>query len=133
MLTVVWIAFIVTAIVLIVVLYWRYEVMVSHVTFSILPPYEIPEVIVMSGVMVENRGRAAASNVQIRVQYDPSDTAKISHMRIVGDDAYVIRSGGERHSHAVIRLREMDAGQKVFIYVSGSRAVTPQVQVTADQ
>ena len=128
--TLAWIALLVVAVVLVFILYWRSEVMVARVAYSILPPYDIPEVLVVGGVLVENRGRASAVNVQITVQYDPHEASKISHMKVLGDEGYVIRSGGETFSHAVIRVREMKPGQKVVIYVAGSLPVTPQVSVT---
>jgi hypothetical protein len=131
MTTAVWIALLVIAIALVLILYWRGEVMAPRVAFSILPPYDIPEVIVVGGVLVENRGRSSAFNVQITVQYDPTEASKIAHMKVLGDEGYVLRSGGETFSHAVVRLREMKPGQKLVIYVSGPLAVTPQVTVTS--
>ena len=103
----------------------------SDLRYTILPPYEIPKIIVVSGLIVENRGGKTAHNVCVNIHYDETGSAMIHHMQVVSEEDYVLRGGGEQHRFAVIRLREMSPGSKLFVYMSASDATLPQVSVTS--
>lgn len=103
----------------------------SDLRYTILPPYEIPKIIVVSGLIVENRGGKAAHNVTINIRYDEAGSAMIHHMQVVSEEDYVLRGGGEQHRFAMIRLREMSPGSKLFVYMAASDSTIPQVSVTS--
>ena len=96
----------------------------------ILPPYEIPDLIVMGGVIVENRGNAPAHNVKIVLEFEYTDTSKIRHFQVVSDVEYILRGGGELQSFATLRVRQLAPGQHLVIYFSGPNRIQPHVTVT---
>jgi hypothetical protein len=97
---------------------------------SVLPPYEVPDLIVMGGVIVENRGSAPANNIKIVLEFEDVDIDKIRHLQVVSDVEYILRSGGESHSYATLRVRRLAPKQKLVIYFSGLNRVQPRVKVT---
>ena len=97
---------------------------------TILPPYEVPELIVMGAVIVENRGRVAANNVKVILEYEEGSTEKIRHLQVVSDAEYILRGGGEQQSFAALRLRQLRPGQRVVVYFSGPTRIQPRVTVT---
>lgn len=101
-----------------------------ELTYLILPPYEIPDLIVMGGVVVENRGSAPAHNIKIVLEFESADTSKIRHLQVVSDVEYILRGGGELQSFATLRARRLAPGQRVVIYFSGPNRVLPRVTVT---
>ena len=101
-----------------------------NLSFIVLPPYEIPDLIVIGGVVVENRGTAPAHNVKIVLEYNDSDAIKIHHLQVISDAQYILRGGGERHSFANLRVRRLDPGKKLVIYYSAPRPIQPRVVVT---
>ncbi len=101
-----------------------------NLTFFVLPPYEIPDLIVTGGVVVENRGNAPAHNVKIVLEYSDTDAIKIHHLQVISDVEYIVRGGGERQSFANLRVRQLDPGKKLVIYYSSSRPIQPRVVVT---
>jgi hypothetical protein len=96
----------------------------------VLPPYEVPDLIVTGGVVVENRGRAAANNVKIVLEYDGATPEMIRHLQVISEADYILLSGGEQHSFATIRMRQLAAGQRVVIYFSSPDRIQPRVKVT---
>ena len=96
----------------------------------VLPPYEVPELIVMGGVVVENRGRAAAQNVKIVLEYDGATPEMIRHLQVISEVEHILLAGGEQRSFATIRVRQLNAGQRLVIYFSGPDRVQPRVKVT---
>ncbi len=96
---------------------------------AILPPYEIPELIVVGGVIVENRGHAPAHNVKIVLEFD-NPVAKIRHLQVAGDCEYIVRGGGDMESFATLRLRQLGPGKRVVVYYSGPDSAQPKVTVT---
>ncbi len=96
----------------------------------VLPPYEVPDLIVIGGVVVENRGSAPANNVKVVLEYNGATPETIRHLRVVSDVEYILLSGGDRQSFATIRARQLGAGQRLVIYYSGLGHVQPQVRVT---
>jgi hypothetical protein len=98
--------------------------------YVLLPPYDIPGVIVVSGLLVENRTTRPLNNIRIHIEYDP-EASRIHHMQIIAGDEYILRGGGETHSFATIRLRQMSAGAQVVVYFAASRPVAPVVSVTS--
>ena len=101
-----------------------------ELTYIILPPYEIPDLIVMGGIVVENRGSAPAHNVKIVLEFESADTGKIRHLQVLSDVEYILRGGGELQSFATLRVRQLERGQRVVIYFSGPNRVQPRVTVT---
>ena len=95
----------------------------------LLPPYDIPNVIVVSGLLVENRTTRPVQNVRIHIEYDPS-ASLIHHMQVVADDEYILRGGGETHAFATLGLRQMSPHTRVVVYFAASRPVNPVVSVT---
>jgi hypothetical protein len=103
----------------------------SDLRYTVLPPYEIPNLIVITGLLVENRGDKDAQNVSIEIRYDGNNASKIHHMQVMSDERYVLRGGGEEHDFAMVRLRRMSPGSKVFVYMATSEAVTPQIDISS--
>lgn len=101
-----------------------------NLQFMLLPPYEVPDLIVMGGVVVENRGSAPAHNVKIVLEYTGADANRIRHLQIVSDVEYILRGGGEHQTFANLRVRRLDPGKKLIVYYSGTSAVQPRVTVT---
>ncbi len=101
-----------------------------NLVWTILPPYEVPELIVMGGVIIENRGRETAHNVKIVLEYENGGADRIRHLQVYSDADYILRGGGEQQSFANLRLRELGAGERVFIYFSGPTRIQPRVTVT---
>ncbi len=100
--------------------------------YIILPPYEIPSLIVVSGLILQNKGTQAATNINIMIEYE-NKNSQIGHMTIVSDENYVLRGGGERHSFARLRMRRLSPESSLFVYFSGASAVTPKVTVTSTE
>lgn len=92
----------------------------------ILPPYEIPDLIVTGGVVIENRGAAPANNVKIVMEYESADSKRIRHLQVVSDVEYILLGGGEQQSFATLRLRQLGAGQRLVVYYSGPDKVQPR-------
>jgi hypothetical protein len=97
---------------------------------TVLPPYEVPDLIVTGGVVVENRGGAPAHNVKIVLQYDDDSVGKIRHLQVVSETEYILLHGGDQQSFATIRLRQLGAGEQLVVYFSGPDRVQPRVTVT---
>jgi hypothetical protein len=101
----------------------------ADLDYILLPPYDIPNLIVVSGLLVENRTSHRVRNIRIHIEFDPA-ASHIHHIQILSDDEYILRGGGEAHSFATVRLRELRAHGKVVIYFAASRAINPVVSVT---
>ena len=101
----------------------------AELDWVLLPPYDIPNVIVVSGLLVENRTDQPVKNVRIHIEYD-SSANRIHHIQILADDEYILRGGGETHSFATLRLRQVSPHAKVVVYFASSRPVNPVVNVT---
>ena len=110
---------------------WTKPTAESDLCYTVLPPYEIPGIIVITGLLVENRGQEAAHNVRIDIDYGGTSVSMIHHMQVMSDEDYILRGGGEEYSFATIRLREMSPGNKVFVYMAASDTVTPEVKVSS--
>lgn len=106
---------------------------VPNLTWLQMPPYEIPGMAIISGVLIENRGRAAAQNVKIQLSYPADSDRLIHHMEVVSDEPYIVRGGGDRHSFVTLRLRALRPGGTVFIYYASHDQVIPDVEVTSYQ
>jgi hypothetical protein len=96
----------------------------------VLPSYDVPDMIVVGGVVVENRGNAAAHNVKIVLEFDDTRAERIRHLQVVSDAEYILLSGGEEKSFATLRMRELPAGKRIVIYFSGPDRLEPRVTVT---
>jgi len=110
---------------------WSRPTPQSDLRYTILPPYEIPQLIVVTGLIVENHGSSPAHNVRITISYAETSVAMIHHMQVMSDEDYILRSGGEEYSFATIRLREMAPDSKVFVYLATADTVMPQVTVSS--
>lgn len=97
---------------------------------TLLPPYDIPGVIVVSGLLVENRGNKTLNNIRIHVEYEDA-SSHIHHVQISADDDYILRGGGTGSTFATLRLRHLRPGGRLIMYFSATRAVTPQATVTS--
>lgn len=97
------------------------------VTWMLLPPYDIPGMAVVSGVLVENQGEEDARQVHIKLRY--TGERFITHMEVLSDDVYEIEGGSPRDSFVNIQLATFRAGAKVVIYVAGHNVQTPDVKV----
>jgi len=125
-----WVVLILLAIGLAFVVYYQREINVPRLTFTALPPYDVPDVILIGGVIVENRGRAPAFNVKVEVSYNEAESAKIQHMHVESDEPYILRGGGEQFNFATIRLRELRPRKKVFLYWAAGQDFRPRINVT---
>lgn len=103
---------------------------VPELLFFVLPPYEVPDLIVIGGVVIENHGRAPANNVKIVLEYDDPKVQHIRHLQVEGDVEYILLSGGDLHSFATMRVKQFHVGQRMVIYFSGPDRVSPNVKVT---
>jgi len=113
--------------------YWQTRLNVPHLSHILLPAYEIPDVILVSGVMVENRGRQPAPNVKITIQFPGDAAAMIHHLKVQSAENTVLRSGGERFSFATVSLRSLRPHGTVFMYWAAAHDVQPKVNVTSYQ
>lgn len=112
---------------------WRRFIHVSRLVHTFLPPYEIPDVILMSGVYIENRGWAAAPNVKLTISFPNESANKIHHMDVESEEPYILRGGGVDSYFATIRLRRIGSGKRVFVYWAAADRAKPQVSVTSYQ
>ena len=99
----------------------------AEVTWLALPPYDIPGMAVVSGVLVENQGESDVEGVRIRVHY-PGERY-ITHMEVISDDPCHQQGGTPRDSRLVLNLPLMRAGSRVVIYVAGHNSEPPKVSV----
>jgi hypothetical protein len=100
-----------------------------RLVFMVLPPYEVPDLIVTGGVVVENRGNAPALQVRIALAYPDSAAYKIRHLQILSDMEYVQQSGGESESFVTLTVKQINPDQKLIIYFSGPNRLFPRVTV----
>lgn len=98
--------------------------------YIVLPPYDIPGVIVVSGLLVENLGDQPLHNIRVHVEYEDA-SSHIHHIQIIADDEYILRGGGTGSTFATLRLRSMRARGRLIVYFAASAPVTPRVAVTA--
>jgi len=103
----------------------------SALRYTLLPPYEIPSIIVIAGLIVENCGDRPAHNVSVTIRYPEESESMIHHMQVVSETEYVLRGGGEQHRFAQIRLREMAPDSKLFVYMATSHPILPEVRVSS--
>jgi hypothetical protein len=98
--------------------------------YTLLPPYDIPGVIVVSGVIAENHSSKTINNIRIHVEYEGA-SSHIHHIHIISDDEYILRGGGEGSTFATLRLRKMRPGGKVVVYFAATRPINPHITVTS--
>lgn len=113
--------------------YWQTRVNIPLLTYTPLPPYEIPDVILVGGVLVENRGRQSAPNLKIAIRFEGKNAPMIHHMKVQSAENAVLRSGGERHTFADISARSLRAHGKIVVYWAAAQDVQPQIVVTSYQ
>ncbi len=125
------IALVFAVIILLILIFWI-RIKVPRIVHTVLPPYEVPDLIAIGGVIVENRGRALAQNVIVTCKFPDGSIEKIRNLHIVSDAKYVLRDGGEEKSFLTLRIRRLVPGQNLIVYFSGSNRNQPQVNVTYD-
>ena len=106
------------------------QVQVPELVYFVLPPYEVPDLIVIGGVVIENRGLAPANNVKIVLDYDDPNVKRIRHLQVEGDVEYILLGGGDLHSFATLRVKQFHVGQRMIIFFSGPDRISPNVKVT---
>lgn len=111
--------------------YWQTRLNIPDLMYTPLPSYEIPDVILVGGVLVENRGRQPAPNIKISIQFDGKDAPMIHHMKVQSAENAVIRSGGERHTFANISARALRPHGKIVVYWAAAQDVQPKISVTS--
>ncbi len=111
--------------------YWQTRQNISQLTYTLLPPYEIPDVILVSGVLIENRGRQPAPNIKITIQFDGAGAPMIHHMHVASAESAVLRSGGERHTFANISAKSLRPRGKIVVYWAVAQNAQPQITVTS--
>ncbi len=113
--------------------YWQTRVNIPQLTYTLLPPYEIPDVILVSGLLVENRGKQPAPNIKIAIQFNGESAPMIHHMQVASAENAVLRSGGERHTFANISAKSLRPRGKVVVYWAAAQNAQPQITVTSYQ
>lgn len=99
----------------------------SGVTWLLLPPYEIPDMAVVSGLLVENQGTRAEQDIFVELAFPEGHV--ISHMEVSSDARLDIEGGTPSDSRVSLRLPELDAGGRVVLYVAGHSPAVPDVVV----
>lgn len=112
---------------------WQTRFNVPRLMYTLLPSYEIPDVILVGGVLIENRGRKPAPNVKVTVEFAGDAATTIHHMKVQSWETAVLRSGGERFNFATISARTLRPGGKIFVNWAASRDVQPQIHLTSYQ
>ena len=114
------------------IFFWRERIDVPRVVGTVLPPYDVPELIITNGVLVENRGRARAHNVRIALRYPEGSVERIRNLQILFKGKYEI-TGGEQTAFLNLEMPELGSGERLTIYYSGSHKSQPQVTITFDR
>jgi hypothetical protein len=112
---------------------WQTRINIPRLSYTPLPPYEVPDVILIGGVVVENRGRRAAPNVKITIRFQDESARTIHHFKVDSLDHAILRSGGEQYNFASVSARSLRAHGTIFIYWVASRDEQPQIAVTSYQ
>lgn len=113
--------------------FWQTRYNIPQLTYTLLPAYDIPDVILVSGVLVENRGRQVAPNIKITIQFEGEAATMIHHMQVLGGENPVLRSGGERYTFANISAKSLRPRGKIIVYWAAAKNVQPQISVTSYQ
>jgi hypothetical protein len=113
--------------------FWQSRYNSTKVSYMFLPPHEIPDLILVGGVVVENRGRQPAPNVKITIRFGELMGTMIHHMRVQSSDHTVLRSGGERYNYATVSARSLRPHGKIFINWAAADDLQPEIQVTTYQ
>ncbi len=127
---IIWVILILVLLALAAFFYWQRQINVPRITYVVFPPYDVPDVILVGGLLVENRGRASALNVKIDIQYANAVTGRIQHMHVTSDDPYILRGGGEQYNFANIRLRELRPHKRLFVFWAAGEEFQPRITVT---
>lgn len=126
-------AILLVALVVAALYYWQTRYNIPQLVYISLPPYEIPDVILVGGVMVENRGRQTAPNIKISIQFEGESAPMIHHMKVSSAENAVVRSGGERHTFANISARALRPHGRIFVYWAAAQDIQPSINVTSYQ
>ncbi len=113
--------------------FWQTRFNIPVLMHTQLPPYEIPDVILVGGVVVENRGRKPAPNVKITIQFDPQEATMIHHLQVKGAENAILRSGGERHNFATVSIKTLPPKGTLILYWAAARAIVPKITLTSYQ
>lgn len=96
----------------------------------VLPPYELPGLAVIGGVLVQNLGRVPAHNVKIDLSFPRGAQDIMREVQVHSDDEYIVRGGGEGRSFTTLRLRTLRPGGTVVVYYSSHAPLQPVVRVS---
>jgi len=101
------------------VLYFLYEnlVNVPDVTYTVLPSYELEPASQLGLVVVENRGRATAHDVLIRVYAVGS---AIDYYRVESHELWRLVQGGAGDGYIAIWLDRIASGSSLTMYLNTS-------------
>ncbi len=113
--------------------YWQTRYNIPRLWHTQLPPYEVPDVILVGGVVIENRGRQSAPNVKVTIQFDPQAATMIHHLQVKGAENAILRSGGERHNFATVSVKTLPPKGTLILYWAAAREVVPQITLTSYQ
>lgn len=113
--------------------YYQTRINIPVLTQVQLPPYEVPDVILVGGVVVENRGRQPAPNVKVTIQFDPQAMTMIHHLQVKGQENAILRSGGERHNFATVSIKSLPPRGSLILYWAAAREIIPTITITSYQ
>ena len=100
-------------------LYFLYDnfVNVPDVTYRVLPSYELDTASQLGLVVVENRGRATAHEVLIRVY---ALSSAIDYYRVETQELWSLVDGGAGDAHLGLWLDRMTSGSSLTIFIGTS-------------
>lgn len=113
--------------------YWQTRLNIPNLTYTQLPYYDVPDVILISCLIVENRGRQSAPNIKISIQFEGDSATMIHHMKVFSAENAVVRSGGERYTFANISAHSLRPRGKIVVYWAAAQEIQPRIQVTSYQ
>ena len=106
---------------------WR----VPNLRYTMLPSYQAANQY-FSGLVLENRGRAAANGVLIKVS---ALGTPIDALEIQSDELFEVREGGEGKESVAIWLDRLTTGASVTVYLltAEDAGIEDSLTITADR
>jgi hypothetical protein len=101
------------------VVYFLYDnfVNVPDVTYTVLPSYELDAASQLGLVVVENRGRATAHDVLVRVY---TLSSAIDYYIVESEELWTLAEGGAGDAYMVLWLDRMARGSSLTIFITTS-------------
>lgn len=98
--------------------FWYYNwYKVPDITYRVLPAYELESTSQLGFVVVENRGRATAHQVLIRVY---TLSSAIDYYRVESQELWSLVEGGAGDAHLALWLDRMTSGSSLTIFLTTS-------------